>query len=160
MHFDFDALYAFHGHRCPMSTMGARMGMAAMEALGLTKADQFIVEARCFARNCALDGVQFTTGCTLGNGNISFEDAGKTLLALRRRDGSREVSVSMSAAAAARFAENKHRRAGLLAEREISGLPRAMEIDALVEREFRALIKWVQEADAAELLEVERNKGA
>jgi len=77
MSFDFQGLYGFHGHRCPMSTMGARLGLAAMRALSVTKAEQFYIEAVCFAKNCALDGIQFTTGCTLGNGNLSYEDAGR-----------------------------------------------------------------------------------
>ncbi len=154
MGFDFQGLYEFHGHRCPMSTMGARLGIAAMAALGVTKADQFKVEGRYLAKNCALDGIQFTTGCTMGNGNLSFEDSGKPSFTLRMRDGSRSVTVSAAEGALARFAEHKDRRASLLEERGISGLPRAMEIDADIARDFDALVQWVQEGSDGELVRV------
>ena len=154
MPFDFTGLYDFHGHRCPMSTMGARLGIAAMAALGVTKADQFRVEGRYLARNCALDGIQYTTGCTMGNGNLSFEDAGAPSFTLRMRDGSRSVTVSASEGALARFAGHKEKRTRLLEERGISGLPRAMEIDAEIARDFDALVRWVQEGGDGELVMV------
>jgi formylmethanofuran dehydrogenase subunit E len=159
MSFDFKGLYDFHGHRCPMSTMGARLGLAAMAALGVTKADQFLVEGHYCSRNCALDGIQFTTGCTLGNGNFSFEDHGRASLVLRMRDGSRSVTVSISEPALTRLAEHKRRKAELLEEKAISGLPRAMEIDTEIAREFDALIAWVQDAGEDELLVVESGGG-
>jgi formylmethanofuran dehydrogenase subunit E len=159
MSFDFKGLYEFHGHRCPMSTMGARLGLAAMAALCVTKADQFLVEGHYYSRNCALDGIQFTTGCTLGNGNFSFEDHGRASLVLRMRDESRCVTVSVSEPALARLAEHKRRKTELLEEKAISGLPRAMEIDAIVASEFNALAAWVQEATQDELLVVESDGG-
>src|SRR5512135_2239517 len=109
MSFDFKGLYEFHGHRCPMSTMGARLGLAAMAALGVTKADQFKVEGRFLARNCALDGIQYTTGCTLGNGNLTFEDSGMPSFTLRMRDGSRSATAAPSEGALMRFAGHKKR---------------------------------------------------
>jgi len=149
---DFDGLYAFHGHRCPMSTMGARLGAAAMSALGVTKADQFRVEAVFFSKNCALDGIRFMTGCTFGNGNIAYEDSGRAVLTLRYRDGSRSTAVSVSDAALSRLSGHKELKARLLEEKEISGLPRAMEIDREISIDFDALVQWVQDAPAGELL--------
>jgi formylmethanofuran dehydrogenase subunit E len=142
-----------------MSTMGARLGLAAMDALGVTKADQFLIEGHYYSRNCALDGIQFTTGCTLGNGNFGFDDHGRACLVLRMRDGGRGVTVSVSERALIRLAEHKKRRASLLEEKEISGLPRAMEIDALLKSEFDALVTWVQEAAQGDLLVVEGSGG-
>ena len=154
MTLDFDGLYRFHGHRCPMSTMGARLAAAAMEALGVGKADQFLIQAEYGIKNCALDGIQFVTGCTLGNGNISCSDSGRPLLALGMRDGSRKVVVNVSAGALAKLSAHKDRKAGLLREREVSGLARAKEIDAIIERDFLALVGWVQGVPDDELLEV------
>jgi formylmethanofuran dehydrogenase subunit E len=152
MTFNFSGLYDFHGHRCPMSTMGARLGVAAMGALGVTKADQFRVEGRFYARNCAIDGIQFVTGCTAGNGNLASEDSGRAAFELRMRDGSRVVTVSVSEAALERLAAHKKKKADLMAEREISGLPRAMEIDGEVKKDFEALVDWVQGAPDEALL--------
>ncbi len=154
MGFDFDGLYNFHGHRCPMSTMGARLALAAMSALGVGKADQFLIEADYGIKNCALDGIQYTTGCTLGNGNISCSGSGKPLLVLWMRDGSRRAEIRVSSVALSKLAAHKEAKAELLKEREISGLARAHEIDGIVERDFLALVRWVQGAPDGELLEI------
>lgn len=154
MTIDFDGLYAFHGHRCPMSTMGARLGAAAMSELGVTKSDQFSIQGHYEARNCALDGLQFVTGCTLGNGNIEFADMGKASFTLSRRDGTKSVTVSASQAALERFSAHKNLRAELTEEREISGLARAMEIDAVLKAGFNELVDWVQSAPEVELVVV------
>jgi len=154
MTFDFTGLYEFHGHRCPMSTMGARLGIAALAGLGVSKSDQFRVEGRYFARNCALDGIQYTTGCTLGNGNLAFEDAGRFSFVLKMRDGARGVAVDVSQGAMARLAAHKALKAELMTEKEISGLSRAMEIDREIARDFDALVEWVQTASDGALLTI------
>ncbi len=151
---DFDGLYRFHGHRCPMSTMGARLAGAAMEALGVGKGDQFLIRAEYGIKNCALDGIQFVTGCTLGNGNIACSETGKPILLLGMRDGSRRAEVRVSAGALARLAAHKDTKAGLLKEREVSGLARAKEIDGIIERDFLSLVGWVQDVPDGELFEV------
>lgn len=152
MTIDFKGLYEFHGHRCPMSTMGARLGSAAMAALGVTKSDQFLVRGVYTAKNCALDGIQYVSGCTLGNGNIELEDKGVPSFTLARRDGRKCVTASASPAAIERFTGHKTLRAELESEKEISGLARAMEIDARLKSEFDALIDWVQSAPDGELV--------
>jgi formylmethanofuran dehydrogenase subunit E len=93
-----DAL-AFHGHNCWASTMGVRMGLAALRALGVersgAKSLHAIVEigdhhgAMCFG-----DGVQFATGCTFGKGNIEKTDKGKLGLTLVDKAGNRSVRAS------------------------------------------------------------------
>lgn len=92
-----DAL-RFHGHRCWASTMGVRMGLAAMRALGVARSGakslHAIVEigehhgAMCFG-----DGVQFATGCTFGKGNIEKDPKGKLALTLVDKAGQRAVRV-------------------------------------------------------------------
>ena len=125
-----------------------------MGALGVTKSDQFSVQGHFFTKNCALDGIQFTTGCTLGNGNLSFEEAGKAVFSLSRRDGKREVTVSISEQALFKLGSFKQKKALLLEERDISGLPRAQEIDREIAGDFDSLIEWAQYAPDEELFTV------
>ncbi len=66
---------AFHGHKCWASTAGVRLGLAAMEALGAPRAGakqlHAIIETGDYHGGmCFGDGIQFTTGCTFGKGNI------------------------------------------------------------------------------------------
>lgn len=145
MEIDFDSLYEFHGHRCPMSTMGARLGIAAMNALGVTKSDQFRLRGVYRARNCALDGVQFVTGCTLGNGNLECEDEARASFSLDRRDGG-GVTATVSDDALSRFMRHKEKRAAF----ERGG--RAPGIEDELKRDFDALVEWVQAAPDEDLL--------
>ncbi|MGA2193543.1 MAG: FmdE family protein [Nitrospirota bacterium] len=159
MPFDFNGLYEFHGHACPMSTMGARLGLAAMAVLGVSKKDQFLVEGHYMTRNCAIDGIQYTTGCTFGNGNLSFEESGEVSFRLRFRSGGREVVVSASGTALSMLAGHKKRKAELLKEREISGAVRSADIDAEIDKDFNRLVQWVQTADERELMTVSPGAG-
>lgn len=88
----------FHGHRCWASTMGVRIGLEAMRALGVersgAKSLHVLVEigdhhgAMCFG-----DGVQYATGCTFGKGNIEKDPKGKLGLTLVDKAGGRAVRV-------------------------------------------------------------------
>lgn len=93
-----DAL-AFHGHRCWASAAGVRIGLAGLRALGVSRSGgkslHAIVEigedhgAMCFA-----DGIQYTTGCTFGKGNI--EKSGEGKLAVTLLDGATRRAVRVS----------------------------------------------------------------
>jgi len=93
-----DAL-AFHGHRCWASTAGVRLGLAAMRALGVERAGakelHAVVEigdhhgGMCFG-----DGIQFTTGCTFGKGNIEKSGEGKFAVTLADKATGRAVRVT------------------------------------------------------------------
>lgn len=69
----------FHGHLGPAVVAGARMGMAAVEAVGAK--GYFDVEVTCrgpFTRPpqaCFLDGVQVATGATMGKRTLVWEPA-------------------------------------------------------------------------------------
>ncbi|MBF0227273.1 MAG: formylmethanofuran dehydrogenase subunit E family protein [Desulfobacterales bacterium] len=72
--------FKFHGHICwasAMGAMGARAGLVTLRELGAQRAGSSgelhcIVEiGENHAAQCFADGVQYSTGCTLGKGNIS-----------------------------------------------------------------------------------------
>jgi len=89
----FEKLYEFHGHVCLMSTAGVRIALAAMRAIGLNKSDEFLF-AFYHAKTCAIDPIQFITGCTLGNSNIIVDESIKMhLLKLVRQSDGTGVSV-------------------------------------------------------------------
>jgi formylmethanofuran dehydrogenase subunit E len=93
-----DAL-TFHGHKCWASTAGVRIGLAALEALGVdrsgAKSLHAIVEygdhhgAMCFG-----DGIQYTAGCTFGKGNISKNAKGKLAVTLIDKANQKAVRVA------------------------------------------------------------------
>ncbi len=93
----YDLLTRLHGHRCPMSILGARLGAAAVEALA--PAPGVRLQARYHCQTCALDGIQLATGCTAGNGGLRLEPGGRHLLVLGTEDGARTVAVELTEAA-------------------------------------------------------------
>ena len=68
-----DEAAAFHGHLGPYLVLGVKMGLLARTLLN---SDPFTTSAEVHTQkrtpySCILDGIQFSSGCTLGKGNIS-----------------------------------------------------------------------------------------
>ena len=90
---------AFHGHKCWASTAGVRLGLAAMRELGVTVPDakqlHAIIETGDYHGGmCFGDGIQFTTGCTFGKGNIEKSGEGKFAVTLIDKATRRAVRVA------------------------------------------------------------------
>lgn len=88
----------FHGHRCWASVAGVRVGLAALEKLGVKRSGGTqlfgIVEiGEDHGGMCFGDGVQYTTGCTFGKGNIKKDPSGKLGFTLIEKDSNRAVRV-------------------------------------------------------------------
>lgn len=92
--------FNFHGHKCWASAVGAKAGLAALKKLNVERAHNAndlhcILEigdnhgAQCFA-----DGVQFTTGCTLGKYCIEKTGWGKLAFTLIDKNKQKSVRVS------------------------------------------------------------------
>ena len=70
------ALQRFHGHLGVYVTLGLRMGAIGKRRFGHYKGLKALVEARPEPpMRCVLDGIQFSSGCTMGKGNIALESA-------------------------------------------------------------------------------------
>ncbi len=97
---ELEALRAFHGHLGVYVTLGLRMGAIGRRTFGhykgLTAAVTSVPQPPML---CVVDGVQFSSACTMGKGNISivpgsepevaFEKEGRRLR-IRLRPGWRE----------------------------------------------------------------------
>ena len=89
----------FHGHRCWASVAGVRIGLAALRTLGVNRSGGSqlvaIVEigddhgGMCFA-----DGIQYTTGCTIGKGNLRKAGFGKPAVTLVEKASNRAVRIA------------------------------------------------------------------
>jgi formylmethanofuran dehydrogenase subunit E len=70
------ALQRFHGHLGVYVTLGLRMGAIGKRRFGHYKGLRALVESQPEPpMRCVLDGIQFSSGCTMGKGNIAFESA-------------------------------------------------------------------------------------
>jgi formylmethanofuran dehydrogenase subunit E len=75
---------AFHGHTCPGLAIGIRLSELAIQKLEIHNAKKPV----CVAETdmCALDAVQFLTGCSFGKGNLIHKDYGKSGFTFFDRD--------------------------------------------------------------------------
>jgi len=81
-----DDVVAFHGHHCPGLTFGMRIGDWVLQEFG--RAEDEEIAAVVETDMCAVDAIQFLTGCTFGKGNFVFLDYGKNAYSFfRRSDG-------------------------------------------------------------------------
>jgi formylmethanofuran dehydrogenase subunit E len=84
---DIEGTVAFHGHWCPGLAIGIRAAEWALSELDARAHDEELV-AVVETDMCAVDAIQYLTGCTFGKGNFIFLDYGKTAFTFyRRSDG-------------------------------------------------------------------------
>lgn len=79
----FTEIYQIHGHRCPMSTLGGRLGFAARERL----AGRAPLRATYFIATCAADGISVMTGCKKSAGALRIIAQERHALWLQDDDG-------------------------------------------------------------------------
>lgn len=86
----------FHGHLGPFLVMGLRMGALARERLGnpdpIHSLEALVELENRRPISCALDGIQISSGCTLGKGNIHVR-SGRGISALFQAKG-RSLRIS------------------------------------------------------------------
>lgn len=84
---ELEALRTFHGHLGVYVTLGLRMGKIGKRRLGHHKGLTALVRSRLEPPMlCVVDGVQFSSGCTMGKGNIRVE-AGENPEVLFTKEG-------------------------------------------------------------------------
>lgn len=92
---ELKAVIDFHGHWCPGLATGIWVAEVALEALGRAGDEDIVAVAE--SDSCAVDAVQFLTGCTVGKGNLIIHNIGKMAFSFyRRRDGKAFRIVSRS----------------------------------------------------------------
>lgn len=69
---------AFHGHLGPYVVVGYRMGQFARSSMN-GKLRAVVLTGLRPPVSCVVDGIQFSSGCTMGKGNIEVRDEGKVL---------------------------------------------------------------------------------
>lgn len=70
----------FHGHLGPFLVLGVRMGIFALRGLGSSGYEGIFALVKTGdtpSLSCILDGIQISTGCTMGKGNINTIPLGR-----------------------------------------------------------------------------------
>ncbi len=89
-----EEIVRFHGHMCPGLAMGIRAAEIALREVGGHSSDEEVV-ALTETDMCAVDAIQYLTGCTFGKGNLVHLDYGKNAYTFARRSDGRAIRVSV-----------------------------------------------------------------
>ena len=89
----------FHGHLGPYAVIGYKMGEIANQVLG---PDSFSKKAIVWTGttppvSCIIDGIQMSSGCTLGKGNISVNSADGIPKACFTDNDGKQVEIMLKA---------------------------------------------------------------
>ena len=90
---DIEGARRFHGHSCPGLTMGIRVAEIALREIGPHSSDEEVV---CITEtdHCAVDAIQYFTGCSVGKGNLIHHDYGKSAFTFIRRSDGKAIRIS------------------------------------------------------------------
>jgi formylmethanofuran dehydrogenase subunit E len=81
----------FHGHWCPGLAIGIRAGELALEEIGKASDEEIVAVVE--TDMCAVDAIQYLTGCTFGKGNLIYKDHGKTAFTFYRRRDNKAIRL-------------------------------------------------------------------
>src|SRR5207247_8854637 len=88
------ALHRFHGRLGVYVTVGLRMGAIGKRRFGHYKGLRAIVRSQSEPpMRCVLDGVQFSSGCTMGKGNIALESASEPAVLFEKEGRGLRISL-------------------------------------------------------------------
>jgi len=88
-----EEIVRFHGHMCPGLAIGIRAAEVALREIGPHSADEEVV-AVVETNMCAVDAIQYLTGCTFGKGNLVHVDHGKNAYTFIRRSDGRAIRIA------------------------------------------------------------------
>jgi formylmethanofuran dehydrogenase subunit E len=92
----------FHGHLGPFLVFGLRMGRVAVQRLKpkhIHELSATVWTKTSPPQSCVLDGIQVSSGCTLGKGNIRVEKSQRTKVKFWARDRALVIEPSKKAQA-------------------------------------------------------------
>jgi formylmethanofuran dehydrogenase subunit E len=77
---------------CPGLAIGYRAAMSALKRFKRATDEELVTVVE--NDSCAVDAIQFMTGCTLGKGNLIFRDYGKQVYTFIKRPGGEALRLS------------------------------------------------------------------
>ncbi|MBN1106295.1 MAG: TraR/DksA C4-type zinc finger protein [Deltaproteobacteria bacterium] len=143
----------FHGHSCPGLAIGIRVAEVALEEFERSPDEEIVAVVE--TDMCAVDAVQYLTGCTFGKGNLIHLDYGKNAFTFYRRSDEKGIRVVTRPRA---FEESDGGMLELMTKKiKEGGL--TPEEEARLSSLRAARIKRIIEADPHELFEIKEVEG-
>ena len=104
----------FHGHLGPFLTLGIRMGQIGLRELGLAKSENslriHLMVQPTVPYSCVIDGLQISTGCTIGNRGLILKNAKRIEAEFKNLNTDKTVTVLPQPSLAAMLKEQTIKR--------------------------------------------------
>jgi formylmethanofuran dehydrogenase subunit E len=94
----YDHAVHFHGHPGVFLAIGIRMGLLALKDLnskGYFELEAFIQTRERPPYQCLLDGIQFSTGCTIGKGNLKIQYSDSALFGIFTTQSNKKIEIKV-----------------------------------------------------------------
>ncbi|MCX8021846.1 MAG: FmdE family protein [Syntrophorhabdaceae bacterium] len=137
----------FHGHFCPGLAIGIRVADYIAKKMGRAYDEEIVAVVE--TDMCAVDAIQFITGCTFGKGNLIFKDYGKIAFTFFSRRDDKGIRIVAK--------NNVMGPSG----RDMATLTKKQQEEGLSDKEYEewqtlrdAAIKYILESDFSELFEL------
>ncbi|MFX1465016.1 MAG: formylmethanofuran dehydrogenase subunit E family protein [Promethearchaeota archaeon] len=94
----YDHAVRFHGHPGVFLAIGIRMGLLALKYLnskGHFEIEAFIQTRERPPYRCLLDGIQFSTGCTIGKGNLSVTYSDGDIFGVFKTQSGKKIEIKV-----------------------------------------------------------------
>jgi formylmethanofuran dehydrogenase subunit E len=94
----YDQAVHFHGHPGVFLAIGIRMGLLALKYLnskGYFELEAFIQTRKRLPYQCLLDGIQFSTGCTIGKGNLKIQYSDSDLFGIFKTQSNKKIEIKV-----------------------------------------------------------------
>lgn len=143
---------SLHGHLSPGVALGIRMGQVGLKKLGLPRGDKRLF-AVAETKLCLADGVQASTGCTLGHYSLRIEDFGKLAVCLARSDTKVGVRVILKGAPSPLVNDWMMRKKKLTHEEEEELAKELLRLDESSFRIEKVMVEPFSEFDEGEIIE-------
>jgi len=82
----------FHGHNCPGVSLGIRVCELALSEFERAPDEEVVAVVE--TDMCAVDAIQYLTGCTFGKGNLIHLDHGKSVFTFYRRSDEKGIRIA------------------------------------------------------------------
>ncbi|MHB0996705.1 MAG: formylmethanofuran dehydrogenase subunit E family protein [Elusimicrobiales bacterium] len=135
----YEYLERFHGHTCPGSLMGARLGFAAKAALKAAGGEGK-VKAKFFSLSCPVDGIQAAAGTTYGNRDLEIEDKDEMRLLLTAEKNGLQVEARLTSLAVEKGKKPKELK------KKARELPAGSPERQRLEKEAEEILTWFRTA--------------
>ena len=89
----------FHGHLGPFLVIGVRIGLIGLRKIGRHDVDQLTINLSLPLHvpfSCIIDGLQFTTHCTIGNQKLSVKDSDNIQVRFKKENEKKEVKITLN----------------------------------------------------------------